>query len=165
MNPVPTILLAEDSRTDVMLLQRALAGAGVTNPVRVACDGQDVIDILSRPPESKDDRLPALIILDLKMPRRDGLDVLQWLRQQPVLRLLPVVVFSSSAHRDDIERAYALGANAFVVKPPSIVERMEFAQFIKAWLKFNHPPLAVTEGHESAHSTHAERRFDSPPGY
>jgi CheY-like chemotaxis protein len=89
--------------------------------------------------------------------------VLAWLRDQPVLSTLAVCVFSSSASRDDVERAYALGANAFIVKPPSLGERLEVARFLKQWLKCIRPPLAATEGLSAAQSAHARRSYHMRP--
>jgi CheY-like chemotaxis protein len=163
VNELPSILLAEDEEADVLLLRRALKEADVQNPVHVASDGQAAMDFLAQQRTSLDGRLPALIILDLKMPRRNGMDVLKWMQDQPVLCGVPVIVFSSSAHRSDIEQAYALGANGFVVKPPSLAERLEFARLIKQWLKFNLPPLVCTEGFRAAQSAHAGRNFSERP--
>lgn len=157
------ILLAEDDENDVLLLRRAFRDAEVQNPLHVARDGQEAMDFLSLPRTPPDDRLPALVILDLKMPRRDGLDVIKWMRDQPLMRCLPVIVFSSSANRGDIEQAYALGANAFVVKPPSIAERTDFARFIKQFLRFNQPPMVCSDGLSAARSAYARRAFGQRP--
>lgn len=159
------ILLAEDDDNDVLLLKRAFKEAGIGNPLHVACDGQETIDWLSGVERFTDRQqfpLPCLWILDLKMPRQTGIDVLRWLRQQPVLQCLPVIILSSSAHRHDIERAYQLGASAFVIKPSGNDERKQFAQSLKAfWLVFNQPPLVCTEGLEAARRLHAA---DPVPG-
>lgn len=159
MSPTASILLVEDDEADVLLLRRAFKDAEVQNPLHVARDGQEAIDFLARPWLPPDDRLPALILLDLKMPRRTGPEVLAWLRESPVLCTVPVFVFSSSANRNDIEQAYVLGANAFLVKPPSLGERRELATFIKQWLRFNQPPLSCTEGYQTAQIAHADRDF------
>ena len=89
--------------------------------------------------------MPALVILDLKMPRRSGLQVLQWMREQPVIRSIPVLIFSSSTNRSDFEAAYELGANGFLIKPPSTAERRELAHFIKDWMRLIQAPLAACE--------------------
>jgi CheY-like chemotaxis protein len=153
------LLLAEDDENDVFFLQRALAK--VENPLKVVHDGQEVIDYLSGSEKFSDRSqfpLPYLLILDLKMPRKTGMDVLEWLREQPDLHILPVLVLSSSAHRTDIERAYELGANGFVVKPASVQKRAELAKAIRAyWLKFNEGPVVSTEGVESARKLRKER--------
>jgi len=92
----------------------------------------------------------VLILLDLKMPQKTGLEVLQWLREQPVLQGLPAFIFSSSTRQADIEQAYALGASGFLVKPASLNVRKELMQFLKEWLRFNQPPIACTRGYREA---------------
>ena len=85
--------------------------------------------------------MPQLVLLDLKLPLKTGFEVLEWMRNQPDLRFLPVIVFSSSAQKADIDRAYQLGANSFVVKPSGVEERTELATLIKGfWLHFNRLP-------------------------
>jgi CheY-like chemotaxis protein len=154
------ILLAEDDENDVLLLKLAFKQAGIQNPVHVAGDGQEAIDLLSKAamlPNRASHPMPGLLILDLKMPRKSGLDVLRWLRQQPLLHCLPVIILSTSAHRHDLERAYQLGANAFIVKPAANEERTQLAGFIKGfWLQFNQPPIVCTDGLEAARKIHAE---------
>src|SRR4051812_48987570 len=103
------ILLAEDDETDVLLLQRAFQDAGVNRPLCVAHDGKAAEEFLTARQREERDRLPCLVILDMKMPRRNGLEVLEWIRANPALRCLPVFIFSSSSRRDDVERAYASG--------------------------------------------------------
>jgi CheY-like chemotaxis protein len=149
-----SFLVAEDDENDVFFLQRAFQQAKIENPLHVVGDGQEAIDYLSGEGKFSDRSLyplPHLFILDLKMPRKTGLDVLAWLQEQPEMRCLPVLVLSSSAQRTDIERAYMLGANGFVVKPASLETRVELAKLIGAfWLEFNVGPLVCTEGLESA---------------
>jgi CheY-like chemotaxis protein len=152
-------LVAEDDENDVFFLKRAFQQANVENPLNVVRDGQEAIDYLSGEGKFSDRNLyplPHLFILDLKMPRKTGLDVLGWLQQQPELRCLPVLVLSSSAHLTDIEKAYELGANAFVVKPASLEKRLELAKLIGTfWLEFNEAPIVCTEGLEAARKLRA----------
>ena len=162
MSETRSILVAEDDESDVLLLRRAFTEADLCNPVQFVHDGQDAIDFLWRQRHVPEDRFPALVILDLKMPRRNGLEVLHWVRQQSIIRCLPVMIFSASSRREDVERAYALGANAFIVKPASTVQRTELARFIKDWMRFNQPPLASMEGFHAAQSAHAVRSFAQP---
>jgi CheY-like chemotaxis protein len=166
MSDKSSILLVEDDPNDVFFLQRAFTAAAIDNPLSVAQDGQEAIDYLSGLGKYADRArhpLPCLIILDLKMPRRTGMDVLQWLREQPVFRCIPVIVFSSSAQRYDVERAYGLGATAFVVKPANNERRSELAALVKGfWLEFNERPLVCTESYEAAHEFHT-RLFHSDP--
>jgi CheY-like chemotaxis protein len=167
MNCVASILLAEDDDNDIFFLQRAFQAAGVENPLRVVKDGQEAIEYLAASGNYTDRAqhpLPCLLILDLKMPRKTGMDVLQWKHDQPVLKTVPSIVLSSSAHRHDIERAYRLGANGFVVKPQSVDTRTALARFIKGfWLEFNQPPLACIEGIEEAMKLYTA--MEVPPSF
>lgn len=150
-----SILLAEDDETDVILLRRAFKDAGLSNPLHVVADGQEAIDFLTRAKSRADERMPALIMLDLKMPRRGGMQVLHWIREQPVIRCLPVMIFSSSENRNDVEGAYDGGANAYLVKPPSLAEREELARFIKDWLRLIQAPVASAESFRAAQAQRA----------
>jgi CheY-like chemotaxis protein len=148
------VLLAEDDANDVLLLKLAFREAKINNPLYVVKDGQEAIDYLSGAGKFSDRNqfpFPDLLILDLKMPRKTGLDVLQWLAEEEALRCLPTIMLSSSTHPGDIEKAYRLGVNAFVVKPPGVVKRTEFATLIKSfWLALNELPLLCTDGLEAA---------------
>jgi CheY-like chemotaxis protein len=148
MSRLSSILVAEDDENDVFFLKRAFSEAEIPNPVHFVRDGQGVIDYLTCVGEFVDRRqygVPLLVILDLKMPRKTGLQVLEWLSEREDLRCLPVMVLSSSAYAYDIDRAYQLGANAFVTKPSGVPERIELARMIKGfWLRFNEPPNFVT---------------------
>jgi CheY-like chemotaxis protein len=161
MNPVYCLLVAEDDANDVFFLKKAFQQAEIQNPLHFVHDGQEAIDYLAGIGKFCDrDQypLPSLLILDLKMPRKTGMEVLKWLGEQPELRRLPVVVFTSSAHQKDVERAYDLGANAFVVKPSTNSRRIELARVIKGfWLEFNEPSLVSTAGPEAA-----RRALDEP---
>ncbi len=143
------ILQIEDDEHDVFFLKRAFQDAAITNPLHVVHDGQEAIDYLSGAGKFADRRrypLPGLVLLDLKLPRRDGLEVLQWLKNDPCLACLPVIMFSSSAHPEDLDQAYRLGVNAFVVKPPGLKERADFALAVKQfWLRFNEVCPAIYE--------------------
>jgi len=135
----PDVLVVEDNPDDVELTLRALKRMSLTNPVRVARDGVEALEILlgdgtSRPP------LPRVVLLDLKLPRVGGLEVLARLRAEERTRTLPVVVLTSSREEPDVRKAYALGVNSYVVKP------VEFEKFVDAvgkvgqyWLLLNLP--------------------------
>jgi CheY-like chemotaxis protein len=115
-----TILVVEDDANDVLLIRRAFRKAEILNPLQVASDGDAAVDYLAgRPPFDDRDQhpLPVLVLLDLKLPRRSGLEVLEWLRKQPGLKRLPVVVLTSSRETRDVNRAYDLGASSYLVKP------------------------------------------------
>jgi CheY-like chemotaxis protein len=124
MSSIP-ILYVEDEETDVMLLQHVLKRVGITNPLHTVKDGKAAKDYLAGNPPFDDRRqhpLPGVVLLDLNLPYWSGTEVLQWLRQQPQLRRLPVIVFTSSRRPDDIARAYDAGANGYLVKPNSLAD-------------------------------------------
>ena len=136
------ILQVEDDQGDVFMLQVVFKRAGISDPVHVVTDGEMAIDYLSgKGPFADREKhpLPCLVLLDLKMPKVSGLEVLAWIRQQPHLKRLVVVLFSSSAMPEDIERAYDLGVNSYIEKPSNLERTQEMAQFLKGWwLGFNH---------------------------
>jgi CheY-like chemotaxis protein len=124
-----TILIAEDSEDDALLLERALRKIGLVDPLRILTDGEEVLQYL-RGEGKYGDRaqypLPGALFTDIKMHRRSGFEVLQWLRDNPQCKIVPTIVLSSSDHVDDVDRAYRLGAHAYLVKPntPAELEQM-----------------------------------------
>jgi CheY-like chemotaxis protein len=117
---LPLVLCAEDEESDGIILKRAFAKAEIANPLVIVRDGLDVIDFLSGTPPYDDRQsnpLPALVILDAKMPRLSGFDVLAWLSTRPDLVHIPVVILSSSMAQADMRKACELGAKEYVVKP------------------------------------------------
>lgn len=139
-----TILLVEDDPNDVVLVQRAFRRARIANPLQVAQDGEAAIDYLAgRPPYADRSRhpLPMLVLLDLKLPRRSGFEVLAWIRQQPVINRIPVVILTSSAESPDVNRAYEMGANSYLVKPVVFEGLVDLVQRLKLyWLITNVGP-------------------------
>lgn len=140
-----SILLIEDDSNDILFVQRAFQRVNVTNPIHVVRDGDAAIDYLSGQGEFADRAnhpLPAMILLDLKLPRRSGLEILAWIREKPDIRRIPVVVLTSSRETLDLERSYDLGVNSYLVKP---VKFEDLAKMIEAidmyWLRFNEYPL------------------------
>ncbi|MGQ9686382.1 MAG: response regulator [Thiobacillaceae bacterium] len=139
-----TILLVEDNPDDEALTLRAFRKSNILNPVVVARDGVEALDYLfcsgshaGRDPTDQ----PQVVLLDLKLPRLDGLEVLRRLRADPRTRLLPVVILTTSNEEQDIVSSYQLGANSYIRKP------VDFEQFIEAarqlglyWLVLNVPP-------------------------
>src|SRR6266446_1062764 len=114
------ILIAEDSEDDILLIQRSLEKAGVSNPTQIVRNGEEVIAYIEGRGKfaNRDEYpLPALMLLDLKMPRTDGFEVLTWIRQQPAFKALRIIVLTSSEDIRDVNRAYEFGANSFLVKP------------------------------------------------
>ena len=144
MSESQTILIVEDNPTDVMLIRRALARLKIANPVQVIADGDRAVDYLSGHDDYADRMqfpLPALILLDLKLPRRSGLEVLEWLRRQEGLRRMPVVMLTSSRQSDDVNRAYDLGANSYLVKPVEFESLQEMLGTINTyWIDWNEKP-------------------------
>jgi CheY-like chemotaxis protein len=130
------ILQVEDEEADIFLLKHVFGRAGITSPVKAVTDGQMAVDYLAGtgPYANREEHpLPCLILLDLKLPKLNGLEVLAWVRQQPSLKHLVVVVFSSSCQPSDVERAYELGANSYIQKPPNLERTLEVAQLLKGW--------------------------------
>jgi CheY-like chemotaxis protein len=120
VNDGETILMVEDRPADVLLIRRAFGKANIRNPLQVISNGEDAIAYLAGTGAFTDrdaSPLPCLILLDLKLPRKSGLEVLSWLRAQPELKRLPVIVLTSSKETSDVNRAYELGANSYLVKP------------------------------------------------
>lgn len=143
MSAAGSILLVEDDSTDVLLLRRAFDKGGVTNPLQVVSDGEQAVAYLSGQGDYGDRQrypLPSLILLDIALPRRSGFEVLTWMRQDPGLRRLPVIMLTSSGQPGDISRAYDAGANAYHVKPSGFDELLEFVEALKAyWLTWTEP--------------------------
>jgi CheY-like chemotaxis protein len=114
------ILIVEDNPDDRILLQRAFRRARLANAVHMVTDGEEAVAYLlgeGRFADREANPFPVLVLLDLKLPRRSGLEVLQWMREHPTLRRLPVVVLTSSKEQSDINVAYDRGANAYLTKP------------------------------------------------
>jgi len=117
---IHSILMAEDDDNDVFFVERAFKQAQIANPLQRVKDGEEAMAYLRGDNEYADrDKypLPYLLLVDLKMPRKNGFEVIAWLRQQPGLKRLPVVVLTSSKEDPDVNRAYELGANTYLVKP------------------------------------------------
>jgi CheY-like chemotaxis protein len=124
-----TVLLVEDDLNDIFLVKRAFKMAQLENPLQVVTDGEEATHYLSGHGKYADREvhpLPKLIVMDIKMPRMTGFEVLEWIKNDGSLRRIPVVIVSSSNRPEDIDRAYELGANAYMVKPVNYraVERL-----------------------------------------
>ncbi len=120
--PGPPIMVVEDDSDDLQLILRALRRGRVGNPVTVTRDGVEALDVLLDGPAPLAE-LPIVVLLDMKLPKLDGLEVLQRLRAAPRTRSLPVVILTSSDEQEDLMRSYALGVNSYVRKP------IDFSQF------------------------------------
>jgi CheY-like chemotaxis protein len=153
---ISPILYAEDDENDVFLMERAFDKARVLNPLQTVIDGAAAIRYLSGVGEYGDRErypMPCLVLLDLNLPRRSGLEVLKWIREQDAFHALPVVLLTSSSQARDIGSAYSLGANGYLVKPPSSDKLLELVTALRdtclvpnsqtnGWLdmKGNQPP-------------------------
>lgn len=143
MKDLKKILLVEDSSYDIELALEALASTNLANEVVVARDGEEALDFLNRRGiyRLRDQGHPAVVLLDLKLPKVDGLEVLRQIKSNPEMRVIPVVMLTSSREEVDLVNSYNLGVNAYVVKP------IEFADFVSAlkelglfWAVINQPP-------------------------
>lgn len=143
------ILMIEDNRSDIELTRRAMVKSHITNELVVVEDGQEALDYLFGEGAYKDrdiSRLPTIVLLDLKLPRVDGREVLRRIRESPLTRRLPVVILTSSSEEQDLAASYDLGVNSYIRKP------VDFNRFVEAirilglyWLVLNEPPpIGVT---------------------
>lgn len=134
------ILLIEDNADDAFFMQKAFEAAGVRNAVSIMTDGEEAIAFLSKPDMSDELKRPCLTLLDLKLPYRNGFDVLAHVRAHEHLRTLAVVVLTSSNEPSDINRAMELGANAYVVKPSAFNDLTKVVGAIRDfWLQYHQP--------------------------
>jgi len=138
-----TILLAEDNPKDVELTLEAFSGYNLSNRIMVVPDGVEALEYLRYQGKynNRKNGDPAVVVLDIKMPRMDGIELLRNIRSDPKLKMLPVVILSSSREEPDLKKCYGLGVNAYVVKP------VQFKDFIEAvrnlgvfWALLNEPP-------------------------
>lgn len=138
-----SILLVEDNPVDLDLTLRAFAKRKLSNPVHVARDGAEALSWIPR--WESGELWPALILLDLKLPKVDGLEVLRQLKTHPSLRAIPVVVLTTSSEDVDIQKAYTLGANSYIVKPVNFEKFTEVAAQVELyWCLLNKlPPLPL----------------------
>jgi two-component system response regulator len=141
------ILLFEDNPNDEALALRALKKSGVTQPIIVVRDGREGLDYLFREGDhqGRDERnVPCVVFLDLNLPKIGGLDVLREIRANPLTRLLPVVVLTSSSEDRDLLAAYQLGTNSYIVKPVDFTRFSEtLGQVAAYWLHLNRYPWAM----------------------
>jgi CheY-like chemotaxis protein len=143
------ILLVEDNESDAFFMTTALEQVGVSNPVYLVKDGREALDYLSGLGKYADrlqHPVPYLILLDMKLPLLMGLDLLKWVRQRAEFSSTIVVIVSSSPSPDDVDAAYRLGANAYLVKPTGMARLHQLAKALKDfWLVENQPATAFLE--------------------
>jgi CheY-like chemotaxis protein len=143
-----SILLVEDDANDQYFISRAFKDVGVPAHLDTVDNGQSAIDFLSNARKTTtrvENITPWLVLLDLNLPLRSGLEVLKWIRQESLWKTLVVIVLTSSPSEDDMYQAYSAGANAYVLKPADPSQLREFGELLKNfWLKWNQsPPLRV----------------------
>ena len=143
-NSAPVVLHADDDPNDLLLFKHACGAASLPFVVESVNDGELAVSYLSGSSNYADRTrypLPALVLLDLKMPRRTGFEVLDWIRAQPTLKRLPVIVLTSSKHEADINWTYEHGANSYLVKPVGFDALVQMAKAIESyWLTINERP-------------------------
>lgn len=126
------ILLAEDDDNDVRITRRAIKKGGLNATITVARDGQEALDVLFRRPPYADAVHPDLVLLDINLPKINGVEVLRTLKSEPALRPTPVLMLTTSSRQEDITTAYALGANTYICKP------IRFARFVEVIREVSH---------------------------
>src|SRR6266850_4705484 len=146
MSATKRILLAEDNTNDAELTLLALAEENLAENVTLVRDGAEALDhLLSAPSAAWEECRPAVILLDIKMPKLDGLEVLKRIRADERLRTIPVVMLTSSREDRDLAESYRLGANAYVVKPVVFAEFLEVVKKVGSfWVDLNEPPPTST---------------------
>ncbi len=146
MSATSLVLHVEDDPNDVLLVRRAFQKADVAAPLKSVADGLEAEDYLAGRGAYSDRAkhpLPSLILLDIKLPKKSGLEVLEWLRGQPDLRWIPVIMLTSSQNSGDVRRAYELGANAYLVKPTEISNLIGMIRALAAfWMTYNTEPAS-----------------------
>lgn len=144
-----TILLVEDNPDDVLLMQRAFKKANLANPLQVVDNGEKAVAYLDgqNPYSDRSQHpVPVLVLLDLKLPRLSGLEVLEWVRTKEGLNRLPIVVLTSSSDSGDVNTAYDLGANSYLVKPVGFDALFDMVKVLQPyWLIMNEKPV-LTNG-------------------
>lgn len=142
-----SVLLVEDDSNDILFVQRAFRRVNPMISIEIVKDGDEAVDYLLGVGNYADrDRysLPALILLDLKLPRRSGIEVLQWIRQQESIKRIPVVVLTSSRERIDVDLSYDLGVNSYLVKPVNFDALSNMINALNSyWLQLNEYPTVL----------------------
>jgi CheY-like chemotaxis protein len=138
-----TILLVDDSENDLVLMRRAFTKAKCNSPLQEVSNGEQAIAYLKGEGPYRDRNkfpLPAVMLLDLNMPKGSGFDVLAWVRAQPMLKRLAIIILTASNRSEDVNRAFDLGATSFLVKPIDMEELATMLRCLCDWAQFNHFP-------------------------
>jgi CheY-like chemotaxis protein len=138
MSAQKTILVAEDDSNDVYLLKLAFLKAGLDVHFEFVQDGEQLIDYLEARDRNRENPIPELLLLDIKMPKVNGFEALEWIRRQPGLKRLLIVMLTSSDEPRDIDRAYDLGVNSYLVKPCGMEHLIGIAEYLyNYWMNLN----------------------------
>jgi CheY-like chemotaxis protein len=145
MNKRQTILLVDDSESDIFLMRTAFRKAGLDSLIQEGHNGEDAIAYLKGEGIYSDREqypMPEVMLLDLNMPMKNGFDVLSWVRAQPAFRRLSIIILTASVRPEDVGRAFDLGANSFLVKPSNLDALVSMMRCLRDWMQINHfPPL------------------------
>ena len=141
------ILVVEDSDMDLDFCMQAFDEHAIANPVIVCRDGDEAMQFIDAHPTSDNPRLPLLVLLDLRLPKVDGMEVLRHARQHPVWKQVPFIILTTSRENSDIGTAYQIGVNSYIVKPVDFVSFAKVVKRIKLyWILTNEPPFAPPSG-------------------
>ena len=165
-----TILVAEDNEDHILLIKRAFQQARLMNPIHFVQDGAEAIAYLNgdgKYADRKEYPVPAMLLLDLKMPNKDGFQVMEWARLQPALRELKIVVLTTSDRVFDVQRAYQLGASSFLVKPLDVRDFMQLGPALRSfWVWSSNPnvryPIAAERSAASSETSESFPRIMVP---
>ncbi len=151
MNAPKTILLVDDCENDIFILRAAFKKAGSSFPLQEVHNGEEAVSYLGGKGAYGDRArfpLPTIMLLDLKMPRMNGFEVLGWVRAQPGLKRMAIIIMTASMRRDDIERAFDLGATSFLVKPSSLEALAAMMRCLSDWVHISHfaTPVEAVKG-------------------
>jgi CheY-like chemotaxis protein len=150
MNERQTILVVDDCEDDLALMRDAFKEAKCSHPVQEVRNGEEAIDYLKGEGPYRDRSrfpLPIVMLLDLNMPKKNGYDVLTWVRAQPDLKRLVIYILTASMQNEDVERAFYLGATSYLAKPSNLATLAAMMQCLCDWIQINHfPPLHEAAG-------------------
>jgi len=159
MNERQTILLVDDSEDDLLFLREAFKEAKCKHPLQTARNGEEAIAYLKGEGPYADRikfPLPIVVLLDLNMPKKNGYDVLAWVRAQPFLKRLAIIIMTASMRREDVDRAFYFGATSFLVKPSNLDTLAAMMRCLCDWIAINYfPTLHETEDNKSQETTGA----------
>jgi CheY-like chemotaxis protein len=135
------ILIVEDNENDIMLIQRAFKKLNIINPIIILKNGEQAIDFFREAKVSNQNSLPIIILLDLKLPKKSGFEVLEYIKNSKTIKRIPIIILTSSSEYSDVNKAYDLGANSYLRKPVSFEELLNIIKSIGYyWLTLNHKP-------------------------